>query len=132
MSNGEGHELRAVVADDDPDVLLLVELTLRSIGVSVTKCTKGRDAITEVLTSRPDVLILDVKMPEVSGLDVLKRVRADARLADLPVVLVTAQAQDSDIELGLALGANFYVTKPFSPRDLAMRVQGLLQDRQDG
>ena len=83
-------------------------------------------AVEACQASRPDLAVLDVMMPGVSGLDAIRAIRADPALADLPVILLTARAQESDVETGFDSGADDYITKPFSPRELAARVEALL------
>jgi two-component system response regulator MtrA len=111
---------RIVVADDDVDIRELVEFKLSTLGHDVVAVS---DACQE---QRPDLAVLDVMMPGVSGLDAIRAIRADPALADLPVILLTARAQETDVETGFGSGADDYITKPFSPRELASRVQALL------
>ena len=94
----------------------------------MTPATKadGGDILEQVCREQPDTILLDVMMPGVSGLDAIRAIRADPALADLPVILLTARAQESDVETGFDSGADDYVTKPFSPRELASRVEALL------
>jgi CheY-like chemotaxis protein len=86
----------------------------------------GAAALSAMAERRPDLAVLDIAMPELDGLEVLRRLRADNETRDLPVILLTAQAQAADVERGFATGASAYVRKPFSPRDLATRVDDLL------
>ena len=86
----------------------------------------GAAAVEACQASRPDLAVLDVMMPGVSGLEAIRAIRADPGLADLPVILLTARAQESDVESGFDSGADDYITKPFSPRELAARVEALL------
>jgi DNA-binding response OmpR family regulator len=117
---------RILVADDDIDIRELVEFKLSTLGHDVVAVADGAAAIDACQDSRPDLAVLDVMMPGVSGLDAIRAIRADPALADLPVILLTARAQDSDVETGFDSGADDYITKPFSPRELASRVQALL------
>lgn len=117
---------RILVADDDVDIRELVEFKLTTLGHDVVAVSDGLAAIDACHANRPDLAVLDVMMPGVSGLDAIRAIRADPRLKDLPVILLTARAQESDIETGFESGADDYITKPFSPRELASRVQALL------
>ncbi len=117
---------RILVADDDVDIRELVEFKLSTMGHEITAVGDGAAAVAACQASRPDLAVLDVMMPGVSGLDAIRAIRADPALADLPVILLTARAQESDVETGFDSGADDYITKPFSPRELAARVEALL------
>ena len=111
---------RILVADDDVDIRELVEFKLSTLGHEITAVADGAAAVEACLA------VLDVMMPGVSGLEAIRAIRADPGLADLPVILLTARAQESDVESGFDSGADDYITKPFSPRELAARVEALL------
>lgn len=117
---------RIVVADDDDDIRELVEFKLTTLGHEVVACADGAAALAACRDTLPDLVILDVTMPGMSGLEAVAAIRADEALAELPVVMLTARAQDGDIDAGITSGATDYVTKPFSPRELAARVEELL------
>ena len=117
---------RIVVADDDVDIRELVEFKLATLGHDIVAVGDGAAALEACRAQRPDLCVLDVMMPGVSGLDAIRMIRADADLRDLPVILLTARAQESDVETGFDSGADDYITKPFSPRELASRVEALL------
>ena len=117
---------RILVADDDVDIRELVEFKLSTLGHEITAVADGAAAVEACQASRPDLAVLDVMMPGVSGLEAIRAIRADPGLADLPVILLTARAQESDGESGFDSGADDYITKPFSPRELAARVEALL------
>lgn len=115
-----------LIADDDEDILALVKAVLERSGHEVMAVGNGAEALASVRARRPDLAVLDITMPHVDGLEVLRRLRADAETAALPVVLLSAQAQEADVVRGFATGASAYVKKPFSPRELAARVAELL------
>lgn len=117
---------RILIADDDLDIRELVEFKLVSLGHAVTVVSDGQAALAACRAERFDLAVLDVMMPGLSGLDAVATIRADPELAALPVILLTARAQENDVASGLEAGADVYVTKPFSPRDLAARVEDLL------
>jgi len=115
-----------LVADDDEDILALVKAVLERSGHEVVTVADGAEALATVRTRKPDLAVLDITMPQVDGLEVLRRLRADAETAALPVVLLSAQAQEADVERGFVTGASAYIKKPFSPRELVTRVAQLL------
>jgi DNA-binding response OmpR family regulator len=117
----------AVIADDEDDILMLVDAVLRNAGFDVVGARTGTEALSEIRSLRPQLVVLDLSMPELDGLEVLRRVRADPELVDTPVVILTARAQESDVALGYAEGASRYVRKPFRPKELAALAQELVQ-----
>jgi len=115
-----------LIADDDRDILSLVRAVLERSGHEVVSAGDGAEALASVAERRPDLAVLDITMPQVDGLEVLRRLRADPATSDLPVILLSAQAQEADVSRGFAAGASAYVKKPFSPRELVARVGELL------
>ncbi|MFI6621806.1 response regulator transcription factor [Streptomyces sp. NPDC050528] len=116
-----------VVAEDDADQAELIRRYLEHEGHTVTVAGDGRLALDLLRRRLPDLMVLDVMMPWIDGLDVCRIVRADPRLAHLPVLLLTARSSEDDLLAGLDLGADDYMTKPFSPRELVARVRSLLR-----
>jgi CheY-like chemotaxis protein len=116
-----------VIADDEPSMRLLVHATIESDDYNVIEAGDGSQAWEMIQQHKPSLVLLDVQMPGKSGLEVLQLVKADPSLASTRVILLTAKAQESDIESGLIAGADFYLTKPFSPLDLLTRVEEALQ-----
>src|SRR6266851_7502006 len=119
-----------LVVDDDPDVCDLVTYKLEQSGFDLRRASDGDAALREVAKKVPDLVLLDVMMPGVSGLEVLERWRKDEATAAMPVIMLTAKAQENDVERGFELGADDYVIKPFSPRELVRRVTDVLSRRQ--
>jgi two-component system, OmpR family, response regulator MtrA len=119
-------QARVLVADDDEDILTLVKAVLERAGHEVIAVQDGAQALASLQSQEPDLAVLDISMPELDGLEVLQRVRDDDGIRALPVILLTAKAQEADVERGYAAGASAYVKKPFSPRELAERVESLL------
>lgn len=115
-----------VVADDDGDIKDLVAFKLENAGYSVVAVSDGDDALRRVREHRPELAVLDVMMPGLSGLDVLREIRNDEDLAATKVILLTARARDVDVDAGFSTGADDYLTKPFSPRELVHRVSALI------
>ena len=107
-----------LVADDDEDILTLVALRFRRSGLEVILARDGEEALELIQTRAPDAAVLDIAMPKLTGLEVVRRVRDSEATKSIPIVLLTARAGDKDVELGLEAGADEYVTKPFSPQDL--------------
>ncbi len=118
---------RVLVVDDDPDVRALVELKLRLEGLEVVSVASGEEALAMLSVESFDLVVLDLMMPGVDGIEVCRRIRERPETADLPVIMLTARAQETDVERGLTVGATDYVTKPFSPRELMLRVRGALR-----
>lgn len=117
---------RIIVADDDRDILDLVVFKLTQAGYEVEAVADGVAALAAIEADPPRLAILDVMMPGLSGIDVLRKVRANEATKDLDVILLTARSRDSDVDAGFATGASDYVIKPFSPRELLHRVNALL------
>ena len=115
-----------LVAEDEPHLLRLVQFRLEREGYDVVTATDGQSALDSVYDHLPDVCLLDVVMPRRSGWEVLTELRADARSRDLKVIMLTARATEADIETGERLGADDYITKPFSGQDLRTRVAAQL------
>lgn len=120
-------QLRVVIADDDPTVLALVKTTVESYGMECAAAVEGDKALELMRAAPPDAAILDVMMPNMDGLEVLAAVRNDRTLKDVRVLLLSALQQESDIVRALGLGADDYVTKPFSPLELVARLKRLLR-----
>ncbi len=115
---------RILVAEDDPKQAELIRLYLEREGHAVVVVSDGRQAIDEARRRAPDLVLLDVMMPRVDGLDVCRVLRRDS---DVPIIMLTARSTEDDMLLGLDLGADDYITKPFSPRELVARVRTLLR-----
>ncbi len=122
-------ELVVLVADDDPDILDLITFRLERSGMRVIQARNGMEALEAARLKRPQVVVLDWMMPELTGIEVIEAMRADPELAHLPVMLLTARVQESDVVKGFEAGADDYLTKPFSPQELHHRVQALAARR---
>lgn len=120
---------RILVVDDEPDALELIEFNLRAAGFEVVSAMDGKAAIQKARQVVPSLIILDLMLPEVDGMEVCKVLRREPDTARIPIIMLTAKAAEIDRVLGLELGADDYVTKPFSPRELVLRVKGLLRRR---
>ena len=120
---------RVLIVDDEPDLLELVRVNLAHSGYTVETAATGSDALAALRRAAPDVMVLDLMLPDISGTELCARVRADQRLTGLPIIMLTAKSEEIDRVVGLELGADDYVTKPFSPRELALRVRAVLRRR---
>ena len=116
-----------LVIDDDPDIRGLVEFKLSNAGMNVFSESNGETGLACAEEFLPDLVLVDWMMPRLSGIEVCQRLRAGPQTAGILLVLLTAKAQDADVECGLAAGANEYMVKPFSPRELVARVEALLE-----
>jgi two-component system, OmpR family, alkaline phosphatase synthesis response regulator PhoP len=115
-----------VVADDSMTILAMTSSRLERAGYDIVTATRGDDALRLVQETRPRLVLLDVEMPGLDGVEVARRIRADESLAGTFIVLLTSLSQESDIETGMAAGADAYLTKPFSPQDLQTQVEKLI------
>ncbi len=118
---------RILAVEDEPDALQLLQFNLKNAGFKVLTAKTGEEALVKARSQQPDLIILDVMLPGVDGLEICKMLRREPKTASIPVVMVTARATEIDRVLGLELGADDYVTKPFSPRELVLRINRLLR-----
>jgi DNA-binding response OmpR family regulator len=118
-----------LAADDDEDILELVAFRLERSGYTVLRAHDGEEALELARRERPDLAVLDVMMPKLDGFELTKRLRAEDGTRGMPIILLTARAQDADIVRGFDMGADDYIRKPFSPQELGTRVQAILGRR---
>jgi two-component system alkaline phosphatase synthesis response regulator PhoP len=118
---------RVLVVEDDPDIAQLVVRYLDKAGFSTEVLSNGRDAIAAIAARPPDLLILDLMLPQVDGLEVCRIARSSEATASIPIIMLTARTEESDRIVGLELGADDYLAKPFSPAELIARVRALLR-----
>ena len=122
--------MRILVVDDEPDAIELMRFNLKASGYEVLTAEDGEEALAKARKFSPDMILLDVMLPEIDGLEVCKILRRDPATASLPIIMLTAKASEIDRVLGLEFGADDYVTKPFSPRELMLRVRNLLKRKE--
>ena len=115
-----------LVADDDADIRDLVAFKLEQAGFEVIAVEDGQTALDQARSRQPTLAVLDVSMPRLSGIDVCRMLRSDPATAGMLIIMLTARVQEQDVEGGFSAGADDYVTKPFSPRELVSRIQSLL------
>ena len=118
---------RVLIVEDEPDIRDLLAFHLEREGYHVTRSRTGPDALRQVRTRPPDLILLDLMLPELGGLDVCRRLRQDPRTASVPIVMLTARGEEVDRILGLELGADDYIVKPFSPKEVVARVRAVLR-----
>jgi two-component system phosphate regulon response regulator PhoB len=118
---------KILVIDDEPDVIELVAFNLKQAGFDVVTATDGAEALRKARSTQPSLVVLDLMLPQIDGLEVCKLLRRDPLTAAIPILMLTAKASEVDRILGLELGAEDYVTKPFSPRELVLRIRKLLE-----
>ena len=118
---------KILVVDDEPDAVELIEFNLKANGCDVISATDGEEALEKARTVLPNLIVLDIMLPEVDGMEVCKILRRDARTSAIPIIMLTARNEEVDKLVGLGVGADDYVTKPFSPRELVLRVKRLLR-----
>jgi len=116
-----------LVADDNADICDLLQVGLSRLAVNVVVASNGREAYDLIVSHRPSLVLLDLVMPELTGLEVLTKLRGTAEFSTLPVIMITARTQDDDIERGFKLGASDYVIKPFNLKELMTKVASILQ-----
>ena len=117
---------KVLIADDEPNILISLEFLMKREGHRVTIARDGDAALAAIRTERPDLVLLDVMMPGKSGFEVCQAVRGDESLAGLKILMLSAKGRDTDLAKGSALGADAYMTKPFSTRELADKVREML------
>ncbi|MEW6156484.1 MAG: response regulator transcription factor [Verrucomicrobiota bacterium] len=116
-----------LIVDDEPDVLDLLDFNLKTAGFQTIQASTGLEALQKARLELPQLIILDLMLPGMDGLSVCKTLRQDAQTSSIPIIMLTAKAAEIDRVVGLELGADDYVTKPFSPRELVLRVKALLR-----
>jgi len=120
---------KVVIIEDEEDILEIIEYNLSREGYKVYSAQDGEDGIKLINEEKPDIVILDLMLPGLNGIEVCRRLKADSLTAHIPVIMVTAKGEESDIVLGLGIGADDYVAKPFSPKELTARVKAVLRRR---
>jgi len=121
-----------LIVEDDDDIRELVSHSLSREGFRVSEASAGAEALDSAKSDTPDLIILDLMLPDIDGLEVCRRLKADVSSKTIPIIMLTAKSEDTDIVVGLELGADDYITKPFSPRVLAARVKAVLRRKAKG
>lgn len=117
---------KILIVDDEPNIVISLEFLMKKEGFEIAVASDGEEALTKVASFKPDLILLDVMMPKKSGFEVCESLRADPAYAGLVIVMLTAKGRDTEVAKGLAIGADAYVTKPFSTKDLVTKVKSML------
>jgi len=118
---------RIVVIEDEEDILEVIAYNLKREGYEVVTSTSGEDGLEKIERNAPQLVILDLMLPEIDGIELCRKLKADPMTQGIPVIMVTAKGEESDVVLGLGVGADDYITKPFSPREMVARVRTVLR-----
>ena len=118
---------KILIADDEPNILISLEYLMKREGFDVSVARDGQEAIDAIVRDHPQLVLLDLMMPKKTGLEVCQEVRANPALHDVLILMLTAKGRDTDVAKGTAMGANAYVTKPFSTRELVAKVRAMLE-----
>jgi DNA-binding response OmpR family regulator len=118
---------RIVVIEDEEDILEVIAYNLKREGYDVVTSTSGEDGLEKIERNAPQLVILDLMLPEIDGIELCRKLKADPLTQAIPVIMVTAKGEESDVVLGLGVGADDYITKPFSPREMVARVRAVLR-----
>jgi DNA-binding response OmpR family regulator len=117
---------KVLIVDDEPNIVISLEFLMKREGFEVSIARDGEEALHKVAESRPDLMLLDVMMPKKSGYEVCQQLRSDPAHAGIKIIMLTAKGRDTEVAKGLDLGADAYMTKPFSTKDLVVQVKSLL------
>src|SRR5450759_3105938 len=126
MDNNEGMPLRAPVIDDDRDMVKVIRVMLKVKGIQTVEAFSGLSGYAMVKREQPDIVLLDIMMPDIDGFEVLRKLRLDKETERIPIIFVSARAGREHVERGLSLGAQGYMTKPFKPDDLIAKIVDVL------
>lgn len=122
---------KVLAVDDEKHIVRLVQINLQKEGYDVVTASNGREALEKVDLERPDLVVMDVMMPEMDGFEALKRLKDNPETADIPVIMLTAKAQDADVFRGWQSGVDLYLTKPFNPMELITFVRRIFQGQEE-
>src|SRR5438874_5069627 len=122
---------KILIVDDEPDAVEMIQFNMKAAGYDVVTAADGAEALKKARSALPGLIVLDLMLPAVDGLEVCKMLRRDPATAAIPIVMVTAKAAEIDRVLGLELGADDYITKPFSPRELILRIKKIMARGKD-
>lgn len=117
---------KILVVDDDPYILMSLEYLMKKNGYQVMIARNGSEALDLVVNKMPDIILLDIMMPDVDGYEICRQIKKSEKLKDIKVVFMSAKSKEADIQKGYDLGASFYITKPFSTRDMLKQINALL------
>lgn len=118
---------KILIVEDESDILKLIDFTLTKAGFSTIRAATGREALDAIRRTLPDLIVLDLMLPDIRGTDICSKLKLDERTKGIPIVMLTAKSEEIDRVVGFELGADDYITKPFSPRELSLRVRAILR-----
>ncbi|MEO8599002.1 MAG: response regulator [bacterium] len=119
---------KILIADDEPNIVISLEFLMQQSGYEVATARDGEDAMQKITSFQPDLLLLDIMLPKLNGFEVCQRIRENSDLNRIKIIMLSAKGREIEVSKGIALGADAYVTKPFSTKDLIAQVQSLLVD----
>jgi DNA-binding response OmpR family regulator len=119
---------KILIADDEPNIVTSLEFLMESNGYETLIARNGEEVLTQVIAGKPDLILLDIMLPLKDGFEACREIRANPQWKEIRIIMVTARGRDSEIQKGLSLGADAYITKPFSPKELVAYVRRLLGD----
>ncbi|NMM36848.1 MAG: response regulator [Glaciimonas sp.] len=119
---------KILIADDEPNIVISIEFLMQQSGYEVATARDGADAMQKIASFQPDLVLLDIMLPKLNGFEVCQRVRENNQWDRIKIVMLSAKGREIEVSKGIALGADAYITKPFSTKDLIVQVQRLLQD----
>jgi DNA-binding response OmpR family regulator len=119
---------KVLIADDEPNIVTSLEFLMESNGYETLIARNGEEVLTQVIAGKPDLILLDIMLPLKDGFEACREIRANHQWKEIRIIMVTARGRDSEIQKGLSLGADAYITKPFSPKELVAHVRRLLGD----
>lgn len=120
---------KILVVDDEPDAVVLLSIRLKSCGYDVISAPDGKACLKKAVEENPDLIILDILMPEINGLEVCRCLKKSDRTKDIPVIMLTAKGSDTDKVVGRVIGADYYIAKPFNPEDLLSKMKTALAEK---
>lgn len=123
---------KILAVDDERHIVRLVQINLMKEGYEVVTANNGREALEMIASEKPDLVVMDVMMPEMDGFEALEKMKADPATADIPIIMLTAKAQDADVFSGWQKGADLYLTKPFNPTELLTFVKRIFTSQEEG
>lgn len=120
---------KILIVDDEPNIVISLEFLMQQSGYEVATARDGADAMQKIATFQPDLVLLDIMLPQLNGFEICQRIRENSQWNRIKVIMLSAKGREIEVSKGIALGADAYVTKPFSTKDLIAQVQRLLADR---
>ncbi len=118
---------KILIVDDEPNIVVPLEFLMKQSGYEVTIARNGKEVFDSIATERPDLILLDIMLPDINGFEICHSIRTDYDMQDVKIILLTAKSRDADINKGMAMGADAYIIKPFSTKDLVQKINDMIQ-----